>query len=98
MSKNKETTARAVTLAASPVYSEDIEAAIQETLGLLANVDQNYELRREAIKKSSVSILQKKRLRTEVDRLHRKHREPYVLRLADLHYRTIRASLFKTFH
>jgi hypothetical protein len=98
MSKNNQIVARDITLPASPVYSEDVEAAIQDTLALLAEVDRGYELRREAIKKSSFSVVQKRRLRTEVGSLHRKDREPYVLRLADLHYRMVRASLFRTFH
>jgi hypothetical protein len=65
---------------------------------MLADVDRVYEQRREAIKKAPITILQKKRLRSEVDSLHRKDREPLVLKLADYHYRKMRASLFKTMH
>jgi hypothetical protein len=97
MSKIVETTRR-VSVPDSPVYPEDVEAAIQETLAILADVDRDYDQRREAIKKSSISIVQKKRLRVEVDGLHRKDREPLVLRLADLHYRLVRATLFRTLH
>jgi hypothetical protein len=91
-------TVRSVTGPGSPVYPEDVETAIQETLIALAELDRTYEKRREAIKKLFASIVQKRLLRANVDSLHRKDRESYVLRLADLHYRRMRASLFKTFH
>ena len=98
MSKNNQATVRSITGPDSPVYPEDIETAIQGTLTALAELDRTYEKRREAIKKSFVSVVQKRLLRANVDSLHRKERESYVLRLADLHYRRMRASLFKTFH
>ena len=98
MSKNVQTTARTATLRDKPVLTEDLEAAIQETLSALADVNRAFDERREAIKKSSISIGQKKRLRAELDSLHRKDRQPFVLRLADLHYRIVRASLFRTIH
>jgi hypothetical protein len=98
MSKNIQTPAEPVTLPDTFVLTENLDAAIQDTLVMLANVDQAYEQRREAIKKSPITIVQKKRLRAEVDSLHRKDREPLVLRLADLHYRMMRASLFRTLH
>ena len=98
MSKNNRATVRLGSGPGSPVYPEDIETAIQEALSALADLDRTYEKRREAIKKSFVSIVQKRLLRADVDSLHRKDRESYVLRLADLHYRRMRASLFKTFH
>jgi hypothetical protein len=98
MSKNNEDTVRLGSGPGSPVYPEDLETAIQETLTALAELDRTYEKRRAAIKKSLASIVQKRLLRAEVESLHRKDREPYVLRLADLHYRRMRASLFKTFH
>ena len=98
MSKNVQITAQPLTLPDKPVLFEDLEGAIQDTLAMLADLDHSYELRREAIKKSSMPIVQKKRLRAEVDSLHRKDRQPLVLRLADLHYRMMRASLFETIH
>jgi hypothetical protein len=98
MSKNNQATVGLGSGPGSPVYPEDIETAIQETLTALADLDRTYEKRREAIKKSVASIVQKKRLRAEVDSLHRRDREPHVLKLADLHYRHMRMSLFKTLH
>jgi len=98
MSKNVQITAQPLALPDKPVLFEDLEGAIQDTLALLADLDHSYELRREAIKNSSMPIVQKKRLRAEVDSLHRKDRQPLVLRLADFHYRMMRASLFKTMH
>jgi hypothetical protein len=97
MSKILETTRR-VSFPEKPVHPEDVEAAIRDTLVILADIDRDYDQRREAIKKSSISIVQKKRLRAEVDSLHRQDREPLVLRLADLHYRIVRATLFRTLH
>lgn len=98
MSKNTQISASPVALPDRPVFPEDLEARIQDTLALLADVDRAYEQRREAIKQTFGSLVQKKRLRAEVDSLHRSAREPLVLRLADLHYRMMRASLFKTLH
>jgi hypothetical protein len=98
MSKNVQITGQPLTPLDKPVLHEEIEAAIQNTLAMLADVDRRYDLRREAIKKSSITLVQKKRLRAEVDSLHRKDRQPLVLRLADFHYRMMRASLFKTMH
>jgi len=98
MTKNIETLARPIGLPEKPVLTEDLDAAIQDTLTMLADVDREYEQRREAIKKSPITIVQKKRLRAEVDSLHRRDRQPLVLRLADYHYRKMRASLFKTMH
>jgi hypothetical protein len=93
MSKNNRATVRLGSGPGSPVYPEDMETAIQETLTALADLDRTYDKRREAIKKSFASIVQKRLLRANVDSLHRKDREPHVLRLADLHYRRMRASL-----
>jgi hypothetical protein len=98
MSKNIQATAERTNLPDTPVLPEDIETAIRDTLAMLAEVDRTYQQRRDAIRRSAASIVQKKHLRGDVDRLHRKDREAYVLRLADLHYRRIRASLFRTMH
>lgn len=69
MSKNIETTARPISPDA-PVYPEDVEATIQETLAILAD-DRTYQQRRDAIKKSATPIVQQKHLRAEVDSLYR---------------------------
>jgi hypothetical protein len=98
MSKNVQITGQPLTPLDKSVLHEEIESAIKDTLAMLADVDRRYDLRREAIKKSSITLVQKKRLRAEVDSLHRKDRQPLVLRLADFHYRMMRASLFKTMH
>ena len=91
-----------VSVPETTVYFEDLEAAIHDTLANLANVDRVYDQRRQADAKKEEKnfralVLQKKRLRVELDTMHRKDRQPYVLRLADLHYRP-RMSLFKTLH
>ena len=98
MSKDVQITAQPLPPLDKPVLFEDLADAIQGTLVMLADLDRSYEQCREAIKKSSMPIVQKKRLRAEVDILHRKDRQPLVLRLADFHYRMMRASLFKTMH
>jgi hypothetical protein len=98
MSKVVETTTRRIGLADALVYPDELEAELQHTLATLADVDQAYEQRRVMLERRSISQGQKKRLRAEVDMLHRKDREPLVLRLADLHYRKMRATLFRTVH
>jgi hypothetical protein len=86
-------TARA-SVTQTPVYSEDLEAAIQNALAKLAEVERDYESRRDALDKRSGSIGQKKRLRANLDSLRQRHREPLVLELANLHYRLMRATIF----
>jgi len=81
-----------------PVLAEDLGAAIRDTLSVLTDLDRAYDRRRALIKKTAGSILQKKHRSHELDHLYRKDREPLILRLADLHYRMMRASLFKTMH
>src|SRR5215211_7937951 len=98
MSKNVQMTAQPLALPDKPVLFEDLDCAIQDTLVMLADLDRSYEQRRDAIKKSSMPIVQKQRQRAEVDSLHRRDRQPLVLRLAEFHYRMMRASLFKTMH
>ena len=55
MTKNIETLARPIGLPEKPVLTEDLDAAIQDTLTMLADVDREYEQRREAIKKSPIT-------------------------------------------
>ena len=80
------------------VYADDLEAAMEDTLAKLADIDRDYESRREALERWSGSVGQKRRLRAELENLHRHDRQPLVLRLADLHYRMMRLSMFRTLH
>ena len=46
MSKIIETPAQLFGLQAKPVFTEDLDAAIQDTLAMLADIDRVYEQRR----------------------------------------------------
>jgi hypothetical protein len=77
-----------------PVYPEELERAIHVTLAELAAVDQDFNERRAALDRRSLSQGQRSRLRGRLDAEHKTHREPLVLHLADLHYRMVRATMF----
>jgi hypothetical protein len=85
-------------LSTAPVHCDDLEEALQNTLAMLADVDHAYEQRRTLLEKRSMSLGQRKRVHEEINKLHQKDREPLVLRLADLHYRKMRVTLFRTVH
>jgi hypothetical protein len=78
----------------TPVYPEELEAAIRSTLAKLAAVDVEYNARRVALHQRSLSQGQRLRLCAQLYDRHKKDREPLVLHLANLHYRMMRATLF----
>jgi hypothetical protein len=82
----------------APVYPEELAAAIQETLATLADVEYLYEQRRKFVDEWTGPDAEKQILLDEVEVLHRRDREPLVLRLADLHERTLRLMLLRTIH
>ena len=79
-------------------YVDDLHAGIQDTLLALAGLNQAYQKRLAAIDRWSGLEDQKKQLRADLESLHERDRKPLVLRLADLHYRLTRMSLFRTLH
>jgi hypothetical protein len=82
----------------TPLSSTDLEDAMQDTLSRLADVDLIYELRREMLDNWSGPESQTERLRAEAEAAYQSERQPLMLRLADLHDRSMSASLFKTLH
>jgi hypothetical protein len=80
------------------IYPEELAAAIQETLATLADVEHTYQQRRKFIDGWSGPDLEKQVLLNEAEVQHRREREPLVLRLADLHERTLRVTLLRTLH
>src|SRR5688500_3745195 len=81
-----------------PLYPADLEEAMQDTLSSLADVDLLYELRREMLDNCSGSKSQTERLRAEAEAVYQSERQPLVLRLADLHDRSMRVTLFRAIH
>jgi hypothetical protein len=77
-----------------PVYPEELERAVRVTLAELAALDLDFEQRRAALDRRSLSQVQRTRLNARLDAEHKRHREPLVLHLADLHYRMVRATMF----
>jgi hypothetical protein len=82
----------------SPIYPADLEEAMQDTLWRLADVDLLYELRREMLDNCSGSESQTDRLRAEAEAVYQSERQPLVLRLADLHDRSMSVTLFRATH
>jgi hypothetical protein len=81
-----------------PVFPDDLEAKLEETLVTLSHVEHAYAQRRATIDDWTGSERQKERLHAELEKLHQKERQPLILRLADLHYRLTRMSMFRTVH
>ena len=82
----------------TPLSSADLEEAMQDTLSRLADVDLLYGLRREMLDNCSGSKSQTERLRAEAEAIYQSEREPLVLRLADLHDRSMSVTLFRAIH
>ena len=78
----------------SPIYPEELEAAVRDALARLASVDRKYREHQAAIEQRALSKGQKARLRAQLDAKHKRDREPLVLLLANLHYRMMRATIF----
>jgi len=89
---------RASAFDVAAVYPEELAAAIQETLSTLADVDHLYEQRRKFIDDWTGPDTEKQILLGECEILRRREREPLVLRLADLHERTLRVTVLRTIH
>ena len=71
----------------APIYPDDLEPALQDTLSILANIDAHYEGERERLAQWHGPASVKTRLAADLEEAHRKEREPHVLRLAELHRR-----------
>ena len=82
-------------LEAAPVYPEDLEPALQDTLALLANIDAHYDAERERLDHWPGPDSVKARLSAQLAEAHRQEREPYVKRLAELHQRIMSETLYR---
>lgn len=74
-------------------YLDELDAVLQETVEILANVDGAYARRRVEIDHCAMSQSARMRLLAEVDDLQRRDREPWVLKLAEL-YREVGWMMF----
>jgi hypothetical protein len=81
-----------------PLYPDDIEGAIQDTLAILADIDCAFDERRSAVWMSSGPQTEKLALLNQIDMLHRQERERHVKRLADLYGRIQSLTLFRNRH
>jgi hypothetical protein len=79
-------------------YPNDLEDALQTTLSTLADVEHAYQKHRTMLDTWSGSAEQKNRLRAEMESLYQNHRQALVMRLADLHERIRRVTMFRTLH
>ena len=81
--------------ASARLYPDDVEPAVQDTLGVLANIDSHYEVERERLEQWIGPSTVKERLAAELDEAHRSEREPHVKLLAELHRRWMSETMFR---
>ena len=82
-------------LDAAPVYSDDIEPALQDALTILANIDAHYDGERERLELWTGPDSVKERLAGQLAEAHRQEREPHVKRLAELHQRIMNETFYR---
>ena len=82
-------------LEVAPVYPDDLEPALQDTLALLANIDAHYDAERERLDLWPGPDSVKARLAGQLADAHRREREPHVKRLAELHQRIMSETLYR---
>jgi hypothetical protein len=82
----------------APVYPADLDDEMQDALATLADVELAYKQHRKMLDRWSGSAAQTARLRAELERLYQRDRQPLIIRLADLHERIRRVTLFRTLH
>jgi hypothetical protein len=70
-------------------YPDDLLSDLQTTLAALADVEVWYEIDREQLEGWTGPDAIKKRFVAQLEERHRRDREPYVQRLADLQHRTM---------
>jgi hypothetical protein len=83
------------TLEHAPVYPDDLEPALQDTLAVLANIDAHYDEERERLELWAGPETVKERLARQLEEAHREERQPHVKRLADLHRRWTTEVLYR---
>ncbi len=73
----------------APWYSNDLLAELQSTLATLADIEVRYEADRERLEAWAGPEAIKEKFAAHLEERHQRDREPYVQRLADLHYQTM---------
>jgi hypothetical protein len=86
---------RSAEIASSPMYPDDIQPAVQDTLAVLANIDAHYLGERERLEHWRGPASLKARLAADLEEAHRTEREPHVQLLAELHQRWMSATMFR---
>ncbi len=79
----------------APVYADNLEPAIQDTLSALANIEARYQYERERLERRSGPERVKTRWQQELEERHRKERQPLVHHLAKLHQHTMTLTMFR---
>jgi hypothetical protein len=83
------------TVETAPVYPDDLEPALQDTLAVLAIIDAHYDGERERLELWSGPESVKEKLAGQLEDAHRQEREPHVQRLAELHRRWTTEILYR---
>jgi len=82
----------------TPIYPAELTIALQAELAALADIDAHYEQRRYQLENWAGSQKMKERIVQEMEVRHKRDREPHVLRLGQLHERTMALTMFKGLH
>ena len=78
-----------------PWYPKDLLHELQTTLAAVADIDVRYDSEREQIAAHLGSEAVKSQLTSELEDHRRAEREPYVQRLAELHYQMMAAMAYR---
>jgi hypothetical protein len=89
MLKSLSKSDRSAESASTPIYPDDIEPAVQDTLAVLANIDGHY------LEHWRGPASVKERLAADLEEARRTEREPHVKLLAELHQRWMSATMFR---
>jgi hypothetical protein len=92
------TTEAARVAAATDVHVLGREHALEAALSVLREIDARYTQDRTGLEDSAVTGQTRTRLLQELDLHHRGERAPYVLAVADLHEKMMRATPVRIVH
>lgn len=73
-----------------PWYPDELLAELQSTLAAMADIEVRYEMDRERLEACDGPEAMKQKFAIQLEERYQRDREPYVVRLADLHCSMIR--------
>ncbi len=79
----------------APTYPADLTTAMQAELAALAAIDAEYAEKRHRLENWAGPQKMEEQIVREVEVCHKRDREPHMLRLGQLHERTIALTMFR---